>query len=92
MGILESLLVILVSLWIVIFAVIALILLAIFFTIKRGLKKADKIMEETEYVARRVDLPSKIVIASILAFLAKNSLGMIKDLLTIFLPKGRKKI
>ncbi len=91
MGILEFVLVILVSVWTVIFVLIALVVLIILIAIRKGLKRADKILEETEDVARRIDLPSKIVVASIMAFLAKSSIRSLRDLVAFVLPKGRKK-
>ena len=75
---LEIALVILIAVWTFIFALIAIALLVIFFSIRRALKKANQILDETEEKARQVDLPSKIVIASILGFMAKNSVGILK--------------
>lgn len=88
---LELLLIILVSLWTVIFMVVAAAILLVFLGVKRAVDKANKILDETEDVAKRVDLPSKVVIASILTFLAKNTAGQVKDLISEFLLKRGKR-
>lgn len=90
MEILELFLIILVSVWTVIFIIIAIILLFIFFAVKKALGRANRILEETENVAKRVDLPSKVVIASILAFMTKNIATSVKDFIALFL-KGKIK-
>lgn len=88
---LEVALIILVSIWTVIFIVVAAAIIAVFLSIRKAINKANKILEETEDVAKRVDLPSKVVIASILAFLAKNTAGSIKDLISEFLLRKGKR-
>ncbi len=90
MSLLEIALVTLVSIWTIIFVVIAAAVILVFFAIRRALNKANKILDETEDIAKRVDLPSKVVIASILGFLAKNMAGSVKDIIGVFL-KGKKK-
>lgn len=86
---LETALVILVVIWTIIFAFIAIAILLVFLSIKKALKKANNILDETEAAAKRVDLPSKVVIASILGFMAKNSFTSIKNIIQTF--KGKKK-
>lgn len=88
---LETALVILVSLWTIIFAIIAAAMLMIFFSIKRGLKKVNDIIDKTEAVADQVNLPSKAVLLAIMAFLSKNSVDGIKNLVTTFLDTSKKK-
>jgi SNF family Na+-dependent transporter len=88
---LEVLLVILVSIWTVIFIVVAAAIVVVFLGVKKAIDKANKILEETEDVAKRVDLPSKVVIASILAFLARNTAGSIKGIISDYFLKGKKK-
>lgn len=88
---LEAILIILVSLWTLIFMVVAAAIVLVFLGVKRAVDKANKILEETEDVAKRVDLPSKVVIASILAFLAKNTAGQVKDLISEFLLRKGKR-
>lgn len=86
---LETALVILVVIWTIIFAFIAIAILLVFLSIRKALKKANNILDETEAAAKRVDLPSKVVIASILGFMAKNSFTSIKNILQAF--RGKKK-
>lgn len=87
---LEIVLIILVLVWTLIFALVALMVFVIFLGVKRAIKKANNILDETEDVAKRVDLPSKIVMASILGFMAKSSFKGLKDLLSNLLIKGKK--
>ncbi|MBI2022217.1 hypothetical protein HYS93_05070 [Candidatus Daviesbacteria bacterium] len=90
MNLLETALVVLVTVWTIVFIIIAIAVLLVFFSIKKGLDKANKILDETEDIAKRIDLPSKVVIASILAFMAKNSINTVKEFVSNFIP-GRKK-
>ena len=62
----------------------------IFLGVKRAIKKANSILDETEDVAKRVDLPSKIVMASILGFMAKSSFKTLKEVFTNLLIKNKK--
>lgn len=75
---LETALIILVTIWTIIFGIIAIAIFIIFLNIRKALKKANQILDETEAKAKSVDLPSKIVIASILGFMAKNSFQTLK--------------
>lgn len=84
---LEIALIALVTIWSVIFIIIAIALVMLILTIRRGLNKANDILDKTEAVANKVDLPSKVVIASIVAFMAKNSFGGIKKIIGSFLSK-----
>lgn len=88
---LEIALIILVLIWTVIFVIIAVAILLIIFSIKRAMDKANKILDETEAIANKVDLPSKVVIASILAFMAKTSASTIRDVISNLFLKGKKK-
>ncbi|EKD90719.1 MAG: hypothetical protein ACD_30C00098G0001 [uncultured bacterium] len=90
MSLLEIALVTLVSIWTIIFVIIAVAILLVFFAIRRALQKANKILDETEDIAKRVDLPSKVVIASILGFMAKNMAGSVKDIIGVFLKSKKK--
>ncbi len=81
---LETALVILVSIWTIIFVIIAAAILFIFFLVKKAIDKANKILETTEEVAKKVDLPSKVVMASIMAFMAKNSFRNFKEIFSSF--------
>lgn len=82
MTVLEIALIILVGLWSIIFLIIGVVLVMIFLAVKRAITKASDILDKTEAVADKVDLPSKVVMASIIAFMAKNSFGTIKKIIS----------
>ena len=88
---LEVALIILISIWSIIFIVIALGVFLIFLAIKRVIDKANKLLDQAEDIADRVNLPSKVVIASILAYIGKNSAGGIKNLIGEFFKSRPKK-
>lgn len=79
---LEIALIVLVAIWSVIFLIIGISLVMIFLAVKRAITKANDILDKTEAVADKVDLPSKVVMASIVAFMAKNSFGTIKKVIS----------
>ena len=81
MSILEIALIILVVIWSIIFLIIGIALIMIFLAVKRAITKANDILDKTENIANKVDLPSKVVIASIVAFMAKNSFGSIRKII-----------
>lgn len=89
MSILEVALIILVVIWSIIFVIIAIALIMVFFAIKKAIGKANDILDKTEAVADKVDLPSKVVMASIVAFMAKNSFGTIKKLISGFMASKK---
>lgn len=89
MSALEIALIILVVIWSIIFLIIGISLVMIFFAVKRAITKANDILDKTEAVADKVDLPSKVVMASIVAFMAKNSIGPIKKLISTILAKKK---
>jgi hypothetical protein len=76
---LEAALVILVGVWTLIFAIIAVSILLIFLSIRRAIKKANNLLDKAEAEADKVNLPSKLIISSIMAFVARNSFQSIKD-------------
>jgi len=84
---LEIALIILVAIWSVIFLIIGIALVMIFLAVKRAIIKANDILDKTEAVADKVDLPSKVVMASIVAFMAKNSFGTIKKIISGIMSK-----
>lgn len=87
MEILEIALIVLVVIWSIIFVIIAIALIMLIMTVKRAMSKANEILDKTEAVANKVDLPSKVVIASIVAFMAKNSFGSIKKIIGSFMSR-----
>ncbi len=93
MDILQVVLVILVSVWTLIFIIITALVFVIFVGVRRIVRKISNIVDETEDVARKVDIPSKIVMASILGFMAKNSAEQIKSFIkdSFFKAKGKKR-
>jgi large-conductance mechanosensitive channel len=70
MTLLEGALVALILIWTVIFIIIAVVVFVIYRSIKRALDKANKILDETEAKAEEFDLPSKIVIGSIIQIIS----------------------
>lgn len=87
MSILEAALIVMVAIWSIIFLIIGFALVMIFFAVKRAITKANDILDKTEAVADKVDLPSKVVMASIVAFMAKNSFGTIKKIISGIMSK-----
>lgn len=87
MSALEIALIILVSIWSIIFIIIAIAAVMLVLAIRRGISKASDILDKTSAVADKVDLPSKLIMASIVGFVAKNSFGTIKKLIAGFMSK-----
>ncbi len=87
---LEVALIILIIIWSLIFIIIGIAILMVFLAVKKAVNKANQILDRTEEVANKVDLPSKVVIASIVTFMAKNSFGGIKSILTDHFLKKKK--
>ncbi len=77
----EIALIVLITIWSVIFIVIGIAVLIVFLTVKRALTKVDRLLDRTEEIANKADLPSKLVTASIVGFMAKNGFGTIKKIL-----------
>lgn len=87
MSVLEIALIVLVVIWSIIFLIIGIALIMIFLAVKRAITKANDILDKTENIANKVDLPSKVVIASIVAFMAKNSFGTVKKIISGIMSK-----
>ncbi len=81
----EIALIVLITIWSIIFIVIGVALLIVFFSVKRALKKVDRLLDRTEEIANKADLPSKLVTASIVGFMAKNGFGTVKKVLGAFM-------
>ncbi len=79
---LELALIILITIWSLIFIAIGVMVLVIFLSIKRAMKKVDTILDKTEELANKADLPSKLVTASIVGFMAKNGLGTVRKIIS----------
>ena len=79
---LEIALIILITIWSLIFIAIGIMVLVIFLSIKRAMTKVDRILDKTEELANKADLPSKLVTASIVGFMAKNGLGTVRKIIS----------
>lgn len=77
----EIALIILITIWSVIFIVIGTMVIIVFLSIRRAMQKVDRILDRTEEMANKADIPSKIVTASIMGFMAKNGYGTVKKLI-----------
>ena len=75
MTLLEGALVALILIWTVIFIIIAVAIFLLYKSVKRALDKANTILDETQAKAEEFDLPSKLVTASVVGFIAKQSMG-----------------
>ena len=89
MTVLEGALVALILIWTLIFIIIAVVVFVIYRSVKRALDKANKILDETEAKAEEFDLPSKIVIGSVIGFMAKQSVGPLIKLIGKAVSKKR---
>jgi hypothetical protein len=87
---LETALVILISIWSLIFIIFLAVILIIFFSIKRLLGKMNRLVDEAEDIADKFNIPSKVVMASVMGFIAKNSFDGIKNLVSENFFKGKK--
>lgn len=90
MNILEIALTILVSVWTVIFLMIAIAGFLIYRSIKKGLDKVNKFLDTTEEIAESASIPTKVVVASIVGFMAKNGISGLKNVARNFFDKKRK--
>jgi heme/copper-type cytochrome/quinol oxidase subunit 2 len=77
----EIALIILITIWSIIFIVIGIAVLIVFLSVRRAMKKVDTILDRTEELANKADLPSKLITASIVGFMAKNGYGTIKKII-----------
>lgn len=82
MDILQGALVVLVIVWTLIFIMIGAAVFMIFLMVRKAINKVNKILDTTEEIAESARIPSKIVIASVLGFLAKNSAEGIKNIIS----------
>ena len=89
MTLLEGALVALILIWTLIFIIIAVVIFVIYRSIKRALDKANTILDETQSKAEAFDLPSKIVTASVIGFMAKQSFKPLMKLIGGFISKKK---
>lgn len=86
---LEIALIILIIIWSIILIIVAAAVIMILLAVKKAIGKANDFLDKTELVANKADVPSKVVIASILAFMAKNSFGPLKKFISILLSSRK---
>lgn len=89
MTLLEGALVALVIIWTIIFIMIGVIVFVVYRMIKHALDKANKILDETQTKAEEFDLPSKLVTASVIGFMAKQSVGPLMKLIGGFISRKK---
>lgn len=90
MSAVEIALIVLITIWSIIFIVIGIAVIVVFLAVRRAMKKVDIILDKTEELANKADLPSKLITASIVGFMAKNGYGTIKKIIsTIVSLKSR---
>lgn len=87
----EIALIVLITIWSIIFIAIGVAVLFVVFSIKRALNKVDRILDRTEELANKADLPSKMVTGALMGFMAKNGYSAVKNLISSVLSfKGKK--
>lgn len=69
---LETALVILISIWSIIFVVVGIFLIVLLISVKRALDKVNKILKTTENVTEGVGVPLKIIADKIASFFSKK--------------------
>lgn len=90
MTLLEGALVTLVIIWTIIFIIIGVMVFVVYRMVKRALDKANHILDVTQTKAEEFDLPSKLVVGSVLGFMAKQSMGPLLRLITGALNRKKK--
>ncbi len=88
---LEVALIILVSVWTVIFIVVAIAVIVIFFAIKKTVDKFYKLLDETEKAAEEVQLPLKLAMAGVAGMVSKNAFEAIRKITTLATAVSPKK-
>lgn len=88
---LEVALIILVSVWTVIFIVVAIAVIVIFFAIKKTVDKFYKLLDETEKAAEEVQLPLKLAMAGVAGMVSKNAFEAIRKITTLATSVSSKK-
>lgn len=72
MSLLESALVVLISIWSIIFVVVGIFLIVLLVSVKKALDKINKILKTTENVTEGVGVPLTILIEKITNFFSKK--------------------
>lgn len=89
MDILQIALVVLITIWTLIFVIIAVAIFLIFRAVKRAADKVNTILDSAEEIAENAKIPSKVAMAAVIGFLAKNSIEGIKGLVESFVRKKK---
>jgi preprotein translocase subunit SecY len=89
MTLLEGALVALVIIWTIIFIIGAVMFFLFVRMVKQMFDKANKILDETQTKAEEFDLPSKLVTASVIGFMAKQSVGPLIKLIGGFISRKK---
>lgn len=69
---LETALVVLISIWSIIFVVVGIFLIVLLISVKKALDKINKILKTTENVTEGVGVPLKIIVDKIANFFSKK--------------------
>lgn len=77
---LEIALVILVSVWTIIFVILAVMMFIIFLAIKQTVDKFNHLIDQTERAAEEVQLPLKMAMAGIAGMASKNAFDALRRL------------
>ncbi len=86
---LETALVILISIWTIIFILVGVGMIILFFQIRRAVTKVNHILQTTEDIAERVEIPIRTISAGILGFVGKMSAQGITNFLKSKTSKRR---
>ncbi len=70
---LETALVILISIWTIIFILVGIGMIVLFIQIRKAIDKVNQILQTTEDIAERVEIPIRTISAGILGFIGKIS-------------------
>lgn len=88
---LEIALILLVSVWTLIFVIIAVMVLIIFLALKKTVTKFNNLLDSTEKAAEEAQLPLKMAMAGIAGMMSKNAYETIRKIASIATSPRRKK-
>lgn len=88
---LEIALVILVSVWTLIFIILAVVMLLIFLAVKRTIDKFNRLLDQTERAAEEVQLPLKMAMAGVAGLMSKNAFDALKKIASLAHSKSSTK-
>ena len=88
---LEIALILLVSVWTLIFVIIAVMIFIIFLALKKTVTKFNNLLDTTEAAAQEAQLPLKMAMAGIAGMMSKNAFDTIRKIASIATSSRRKK-